>query len=63
MHRNRPQYINLTIDVNLVSSYEECENIVKDIKKTLENHGYAEFSKELNYETTQLSFYPKETFQ
>ena len=57
-----PQYVNLTVEVNLLTDHEECDEIVDSIRNALEKHGYVEFSGEGGYEHVKVVFLPKETF-
>jgi hypothetical protein len=59
-----PQYTNLEIEINFVN--EKSQEIIDDIAKVLEKHGWAEFSHEMAtdesgvYFKDKVVFYPKE---
>ena len=56
-------YINLQINVNFAN--EKADDILKDIEKVLEFHGYTQFnmkmSHEGSYEIDEVNFFPIES--
>lgn len=59
-------YTNLELEINFVN--DKSDEILADIAKVLEKHGYGEFSKELGmdesgvYYLDKVVFFPKECF-
>lgn len=55
-------YINLQINVNFAN--EKVDDILKDIEKVLESHGYTQFnmksSHDGSYEIDEVNFFPIE---
>jgi hypothetical protein len=56
-------YTNLELEINFVN--EKSDEILADIAKVLEKHGYSEFSKEMGwdesgvYQKDKVVFFPK----
>jgi hypothetical protein len=51
---------NLELDINFVDD-EVMDELMSDIVKVLEKHGYTEFSKEMDSSEVKVVFYPKES--